>query len=210
MNKRKTGILFFAVLAAALLTTAAVMQQEQQALAGKLIRLHVIANSDSEADQARKLQVRDAVLGLTEVQAGGREEAKLSLVQMLPEIQKAAEDCLRAQDCDDPVEVMLGIEAYPTRVYENFVLPAGNYQSLRIVIGEGKGQNWWCVVFPSICFRATMGDLEEAAQAAGFTDGEIRLITENPDGYTLKFKSWELLLKLKQLLFRRNLPGWKS
>ncbi len=210
MNKRKTGVLFFAVLAAGLLTTAAVMQQEQQTLAGKLIRLHVIANSDSEEDQARKLQVRDAVLELTEVQANDPDEAERSLVQLLPEIRQAAEDCLRAQGCDDPVEVTLGLESYPTRVYDNFALPAGNYQSLRIVIGEGKGQNWWCVVFPSICFRATMGDLEEAAQTAGLTDGEIRLITDNPDGYTLKFKSWELLLKLKQLLFHQNLAFRKS
>lgn len=202
MSKRKTGILFFAVLAAALLTTAAVMQQEQQALAGKLIRLHVIANSDSKEDQAIKLQVRDAVLELTAVQANNPEEAEHSLVQLLPEIQQTAEACLRAQGCEDPVAVTLGMEAYPTRIYENFVLPAGNYQSLRIVIGEGKGQNWWCVAFPSICFRATMGDLEEAAQAAGFTDGEIRLITEKPTGYNLKFKSWELLLKLKRFLFR--------
>ncbi len=202
MNKRKTGILFFAALAAALMTTAAVMQQEQQALAGKLIRLHVIANSDSEEDQAIKLQVRDAVLELTAVQADGRAEAEQSLVQLLPEIRQAAEACLRAQGCEDQVAVVLGMEAYPTRVYENFALPAGNYRSLRIVIGEGKGQNWWCVVFPSICFRATMGDLEEAAQAAGLNDGEIRLITEKPNGYTLKFKSWELLLRLKQFLFR--------
>ncbi len=202
MSKRKTGILFFAVLLAALLTTAAVMQQEQQALAGKLIRLHVIANSDSEADQARKLQVRDAVLEVTALSASDSREAVQSLAQLLPEIQQAAEDCLRAQGCDDPVEVTLGLEAYPTRVYDNFALPAGTYQSLRIVIGEGKGQNWWCVVFPSICFRATMGDLEEAAQTAGFTDGELRLMTEQPTGYTLKFKVWELLLKCKQFMFR--------
>ena len=201
MNKQKTGILFFAVLAAALLTTAAVMQREQQALAGKLIRLHVIANSDTEEDQAMKLQVRDAILELTAVQADGRSEAEQSLIQLLPEIQQTAEACLRSLGCEDPVQVSLGMESYPTRVYENFTLPAGNYQSLRIVIGEGNGQNWWCVVFPSICFRATMGDLEEAAQTAGLTDGEIRLITEKPAGYQLKFKSWELLLKLKQLLF---------
>ena len=210
MSKRKTGSLFFAVLAAALLTTAAVMQREQQLLAEKMIRLHVIANSDSEQDQALKLQVRDAVLELTAVQAKGREEAELSLVQLLPDIQQAAVDCLRAQGCDDEVEVTLGMETYPTRVYENFALPAGSYQSLRIVIGEGKGQNWWCVVFPSICFRATVGDLEDAAQAAGFTDGEIRLITENPDGYTLKFKSLELLQKLKQMMFCRKLGHGKS
>lgn len=201
MNKRKTGILFFAVLAAALLTTAATMQWEQQSLADKLIRLHVIANSDSEEDQARKLQVRDAVLELTQLQVNGRDEAEVTLVRLLPDIQKVAEECLRAQGCDDTVLVTLGLESYPTRLYENFALPAGKYRSLRIVIGEGKGENWWCVVFPSICFRATMGDLEEAAQAAGFTDGEIRLITEKPKGYTLKFKSWELLLKLKQKLF---------
>lgn len=201
-NKWKTGLLFTMALLGALLATAAVIQQEQQTLAGKLIRLHVVANSDSKEDQLLKLQVRDAVLAVTasvDAQSGDPEE---HLKQMLPQIKQAAEECLRRQGSSDPVGVSFGDEIFPTRYYENFALPAGVYRSLRVTIGEGQGHNWWCVVFPSICFRATAAELEEAAQVAGLTEGEIRLMTEDLDGYTLKFKSLELLQKIKLALFR--------
>ena len=88
-------------------------------------------------------------------------------------------------------------EVFPTREYETFSLPAGTYTSLRVTIGEGSGHNWWCVVFPSICMSASMEEFEEAALTAGMTDGEIKLITEESDGYVLKFKSMELLQKVK-------------
>ena len=86
------------------------------------------------------------------------------------------------------------------RLYENFSLPAGVYTALRVTIGEGEGQNWWCVAFPSICFRATTADLEAAAVSAGFTGEEIALITEANEGYVLKFKLLELLDRLKAWL----------
>lgn len=202
MKKWKTGVLFFTALTAALLSTAAAVQAEQQTMAGKLIRLHVVANSDSVEDQALKLQVRDAVLALTEPVTASDGNIAAELENILPQIKAAAESCLQAQGCFDPVQVSLGMEQFPTRVYEGFALPAGVYRSLRVTIGEGKGQNWWCVVFPSICFRATAAELEEAAEAAGLTPGEIRLITEDPEGYTLKFKTLELLQALKERLFR--------
>ena len=201
-KKLKTGLLFTMALLGALLATAAVMQQEQQTLAGKLIRLHVVANSDTKEDQLLKLQVRDAVLAVTasvDTQHGDPED---NLKQMLPQIKQAAEECLRRQGSSDPVGVSFGDEVFPTRYYENFTLPAGVYRSLRVTIGEGKGHNWWCVVFPSICLRATAAELEEAAQVAGLTEGEIRLITEEQDGYQLKFKSLELLQAIKSALFR--------
>ena len=202
MKKWKTGVLFFTALTAALLSTAAAVQAEQQTMAGKLIRLHVVANSDSVEDQALKLQVRDAVLALTEPVTASDGNIAAELENILPQIKAAAEHCLQAQGCFDTVQVSLGMEQFPTRVYESFALPAGVYRSLRVTIGEGKGQNWWCVVFPSICFRATAAELEEAAEAAGLTPGEIRLITEDPEGYTLKFKTLELLQALKERLFR--------
>ena len=94
----------------------------------------------------------------------------------------------------------LAKEQFPTRFYENFALPAGVYTTLRITIGSGEGQNWWCVAFPSICFRATAAELEEAAVSAGFTTEEYRLITGDGEGYVLKFKLLELLDRLKQHL----------
>lgn len=191
----KKTILAVLALLAALTATAAALQGEQQALAGKLVRLHVVANSDSEQDQALKLRVRDAVLEASE----GLEAEDLEAA--LPRLQAAAQACLREQGSGDPVTVSLGEEHFPTRLYDNFALPAGVYRSLRVTIGAGEGHNWWCVAFPSICFRATAAEVQDAAVSAGFTEEEVRLITGDGSGYVLKFKALELLERLKAWLF---------
>lgn len=204
MNTRKrTVLLVLAALAAVTATLFAVLQQEQAALAEKLIRLHVVANSDSEADQTLKLQVRDAVLAVTEPLVAEAADPKAALAASLPEIQSAAESCLLEHGSSDDVTVTLGREKFPTRVYDTFSLPAGVYTALRVTIGTGEGHNWWCVVFPSICLRAASEDLESAAVAAGFTDQEVKLITEDGGGYVLKFKTLELLQKLQDWLTGR-------
>lgn len=199
LTKSKSIILAAALLLAATCMGAAALQQEQMALAEKLIRLHVVANSDSEADQAAKLRVRDAVLAVTQPLTA-EEDPYGALAGALPEIQMAAEECLTTLGMSDAVTVSLGPEEFPTRVYESFALPAGQYLSLRVTIGEGAGHNWWCVVFPTICFAATASDLETAAVSAGFTDEEVRLITED-GGYQLKFKCMEWVEQLRQWLF---------
>ena len=191
----KKTILAVLALLAALTATAAALQGEQQALAGKLVRLHVVANSDSEQDQALKLQVRDAVLEASE----GLEAEDLEAA--LPRLQAAAQACLREQGSGDPVTVSLGEERFPTRLYDNFAMPAGVYRSLRVTIGAGEGHNWWCVAFPSICVRATAAEVQDAAVSAGFTEEEVRLITGDGGGYVLKFKALELLERLKAWLF---------
>lgn len=199
LTKSKKVILALALALAATAIAATALLREQQALSAKLIRLHVVANSDSEADQAIKLQVRDAVLAVTEPLVEAAEDPYAALSGALPEIESAAADCLAALGVADPVTVTLGPEAFPTRVYESFSLPAGQYTSLRVTIGAGEGHNWWCVVFPSICFAATSSDLESAAATAGFSDGEVQLITE-PDSYQLKFKAMEWVEQLRQWL----------
>ena len=200
MNKRKVILLVLALVAAGTVSAMAALQAQQQSFAQKLIRLHVVANSDSEEDQAWKLHVRDAVLAVTEPILKDAEDPEEAIQQALPRIQEAAETSLHGAY---EVNVRYGVESFPTRVYENFSLPAGVYRSLRVTIGAGEGQNWWCVVFPSICFRATAADLEEAAQAGGFTEEEVRLITEDGTAYELKFKSLEILNKIKELLLLR-------
>lgn len=199
LTKSKQVILALALALAATAIVATALLREQQALSEKLIRLHVVANSDSEADQAVKLQVRDAVLAVTEPLMEGAEDPYAALSDALPAIESAAADCLAALGVSDHVTVTLGPEAYPTRVYETFTLPAGQYISLRVTIGAGEGHNWWCVVFPSICFAATSSDLKSAAATAGFSDGEVQLITE-PDSYQLKFKAMEWVEQLRQWL----------
>lgn len=183
-------------LLAALMTSAAALQQERQTLAEKLIRLHVVANSDGEQDQQDKLLVRDAILAVTD----GLEPETLE--KALPEIRQAAEQCLRELGREAEVQVSLGCERFPTRLYENFALPAGLYRTLRVTIGRGEGHNWWCVAFPSICLCATAEELEEAAAAGGFSQNELRLITED-GGYVLKFKCIEWLETLKAWMFRQ-------
>ncbi len=185
-----------------MVVTGTVLQSQQQRLAGKLIRLHVVANSDSDYDQAVKLQVRDAVLEKTSaLLQNGQDNPKQAIAGGLEEIGAAAEQKLRQLGCDEPVRVTLGKEVFPTREYDTFTLPAGVYESLRVSIGEAGGHNWWCVVFPSICLTASMDELEQAAETAGLTQSELRLITGENEGVVLKFKTLELLQKLKQIIF---------
>ena len=176
--------------------------QEQDALERKMIRLHVIANSDTAEDQALKLQVRDAVLDrATEIlkNTADMEMAQQELRQVLPELEHTAETVLQAEGCAHGVSARLERAEFPEKVYDGFALPAGEYLALRLVIGEGAGQNWWCVVFPPLCMTAAT-DLEETAIAAGMAEEDLALMTEENPGYVLKFRSLELWESLRQWL----------
>ena len=189
-------ILFIGLFAAALAVSAVALQEQQIQLSEKLIRLHVVANSDEPEDQQIKLKVRDAVLAVTEPllqDAGSPEKA---LHENLSLIQNAAQECLRANGCSHSVQVSLAMEQFPTRYYESFALPAGIYRSLRVTIGQGQGHNWWCVVFPSICMRSA-SEWNAVAASAGLLDEEIGLISGKSGKYVLKFKLLELVQKLQ-------------
>ena len=186
------------VAAALVLMSGALALQTQDQLADKVVRLHVLANSDSEEDQALKLRVRDRVLErATELleQSADRQEAEALLRGNLLELENLAAEEIAAAGYDYPVTAELTDTTFPTREYDGFTLPAGEYLALRIVIGEGAGQNWWCVVFPPLCTTAS-ADVPASALAAGLTQEDVNLITEEP-GYVLKFKTvelWERLL----------------
>ena len=168
-------------------------KQEQRALSAKLIRLHVIAASDSEEDQARKLRVRDAVLAeIGKTEWSSREEAESSLRALLPKLGSAARQALQESGAEQTVAVTLSPERYPTRFYPTFTLPAGEYLSLRVVLGAGEGRNWWCVVYPSLC-NAAQSELPAKAAAAGLTGREVKLITADTIGVKLKWKLLEWL-----------------
>lgn len=173
----------------------------QQQLSDKVLRLHVLANSDSEADQALKRKVRDSVLETASAilaDCPDRETAEQRLSAALPEIEDAARARIAAEGETQAVTAELRPTAFPTREYEDFSLPAGDYLALRVVLGEGEGHNWWCVVFPPLCAETT-SDLSQTAMAAGLTEDDIALITES-DGYQLKFKAVELWERLKAAL----------
>ena len=179
--------------------------QEQDVLEQKMIRLHVIANSDAQDDQALKLQVRDAVLAqATDILQQSRDmvDAERKLRLALPAIETAAREKVVAEGYDYAVAARLEQTEFPTKEYDGFSLPAGEYLALRVVIGEGAGQNWWCVVFPPLCTAATT-DIEETAIATGLGEEDISLITEENQGYVLKFRSLELWESLRQWLKKR-------
>ncbi len=169
----------------------------QQQLSDKVLRLHVLANSDSEADQALKRKVRDSVLETASdilADCPDRETAEQRLSAALPEIEDAARARIAAEGGKQTVTAELRPTVFPTREYEDFSLPAGEYLALRVVLGEGEGHNWWCVVFPPLCAETT-SSFSQTAMAAGLTEEEVALITES-DGYQLKFKAVELWEKL--------------
>ena len=173
------------------------LSAEQRKLSQKIIRLHVVANSDSEQDQNDKMKLRDFVLSQIEDLGCMQENAQEVLKKNLPELQSKSQAYLRSIGNLQPVSVSLKNELFPTREYDTFSLPAGVYQSLRVTMGEGNGHNWWCVIFPSICLTANMRELELACTAAGFSYGELKLITQADDGYCLKFKTMEILQSIK-------------
>lgn len=169
-------------------------QGRQRDISSSLVRLHVIAASDETAEQELKLRVRDNVLEyLTPVldKAESPEEAQRIINGELTSIKAAAEACAGGRS----VSVTLGQEYYPTREYEGFTLPAGQYQSLRVILGEGKGHNWWCVVFPPLCVSAA----EQNKALDAMSEPERGLITE-ADGYELRFRIVELWGELMGLL----------
>ena len=178
------------IVAALALTSGAVALHTQSQLAEKVVRLHVLANSDSEEDQALKLKVRDAVLErATETLRGADSQAEASrrLTDILPELEETARAVITANGYDYGVRAELA------------ETPAGEYLALRVLIGEAAGQNWWCVVFPPLC-TAAASDVPTVALDAGLTDQEVALITEADEGYILKFKSVELWQTLKAKL----------
>lgn len=170
-------------------------QARQSSISSRLIRLHVIAASDEAAEQEIKLRVRDAVLEYLRPRLKNAENVSAAhdiIAGNTAGIARAAEKAAGGR----PVCVTLGREKYPTRRYERFALPAGEYESLRIVLGEGEGHNWWCVAFPPLC---TDSVTEEELRAA--MDAEDYGIISEENGYIFKFKLIELWESLKNRLF---------
>ena len=171
------------------------------ALADRVLRLHVVANSDSAEDQAVKLKVRDAVLAQAQPALEGISDsgqAEVVLRPMLKELEQTAGAVLESEGYAPTVSVEISDQWFPTKQYEHFALPAGEYRALRVVIGEGEGQNWWCVVFPPLCLAAVSEEVTAAAAMAGLSEEQVALITGQDGGYVLKFKViewWEELVK---------------
>ena len=185
------------------LVMGAGLGREQEQLSQSVIRLHVIANSDSQADQALKLRVRDRVLEQAQElypEGATLDQARAILEDNLNLLAAAGRAAVEEEGADYPVTAQITQCWFPTKEYEDFALPAGEYTALRVVIGQGEGQNWWCVAFPPLCLGAASQSVDQAAQAGLFTQEQAGLITRENGGYVLKFKGMELLGELEELL----------
>ena len=143
----------------------------------------------------------DAVLARAQPALEGisdSEQAEVVLRPMLKELEQTAGLVLESEGYAPMVSVELSDQWFPTKQYGQFALPAGQYRALRVVIGEGEGQNWWCVVFPPLCLAAVTEEVTAAAAMAGLTEEQVALITGQDGGYVLKFKViewWEELVE---------------
>lgn len=147
--------------------------QDKKDLQENLIRLHVVANSDSQKDQQIKLQVKDAIVAYLQPLVDNftdKEQTMEFIAENLSSIECVANQTLAELGETKRATVKLGTESFQTREYETFSLPSGVYDSLRIQIGEGDGKNWWCVVFPSLCLPATSEGFQDTAVSAGFSE----------------------------------------
>lgn len=166
-----------------------------EALSDALVRLHVIAVSDEAEEQEIKLRVRDSVLAYLEPRLEGADdaaEARELISAELDGIKAAAETAAEGRE----VSVTLSREYYPTRDYGSFALPAGSYESLRVVLGEGEGHNWWCVVFPPLCLSAA--ETENALETLG--GDSAQLLSGEGEGVVFKFRLLELWGELMEYL----------
>jgi stage II sporulation protein R len=190
------------LLLAALLAWGTALERQQQRISDSLIRLHVVAASDSQEDQEIKLQVRDAVLAeLEPILAGAsdRTEAAALLSENLDLLAQTANDRLSTLGSQDTASVRYARELFGTRVYDGFSLPGGYYDALRVEIGPAEGKNWWCVVYPQICTAATIEDQQTVAVMGGMESSDFAILQQNSTEYQFRFKSLELL---------ENLLGW--
>lgn len=162
-----------------------------------VLRLHVVANSDSEEDQALKLKVRDRVIETANEIGSDCETLEQMQAVMTQNLDRIADIALAeviAQGYDYPVEVCIGEEEYPTKAYASLCFPSGKYLSLQVRIGEAAGQNWWCVLFPPLCLDAATGYEEDAFISVGLTPEQYKIITEtDTPKYQARFKILEMI-----------------
>ena len=175
--------------------------QDKKSLQENLIRLHVVANSDSQEDQAVKLQVKDAIVNYLQPitqQFTDKEQAMQYIRENLSDLQELANNVLSSLGEKVRAVVTLDRDAFDTRVYDTFSLPAGVYDSLRVEIGEAEGKNWWCVVFPSLCLPATSAEFQDTAVSSGFSQP---LTDSLSGGCNLRFFLLDCIGKLEKLFY---------
>ncbi|MFG6382710.1 MAG: stage II sporulation protein R [Lachnospiraceae bacterium] len=168
-------------------------------IAGKIIRFHVRANSDTTIDQELKLKVRDAIGVYMQPiisDVSNIEEGRQIIKESLKDIEQQASQVIAAEGCDYQVNASLTITDFPEKTYGNYTFPAGKYEALEVVIGKGKGHNWWCVMYPNLCFvNSTYEIVEEEAEKTleqVLTPEEYKSLMEDKN-YEIKFVLFDWL-----------------
>ncbi len=200
---KQTVALMFAcgfILLALIMCRREYAQAVQMSLAEKVLRFHVIAQSDSEQDQEIKLKVRDEVaeyVGMLLKDSQTLEETVGIIQANIDSINQIANEVLIREGADYEAQTMLVYMDFPEKEYSDFVFPEGEYRALRIVLGDGEGENWWCVMYPNLCFSGSMyktnkEELETFEEV--LSPGECEVIMDRKD-YTIRFKLLEYIWK---------------
>ena len=160
-------------------------------ISDKVFRVHILANSDSEADQKLKLRVRDALVNAGEEilkDVESKEEAERLIEKNIPKLKSIAENVVFQNGYDYPIDLEITNMYFDTRHYGNITMPGGFYDALRVKIGKAEGKNWWCVMFPSLCIYSVSKTetLEE-----NLSDGEYKIISSENE-YQYRFKIVEI------------------
>lgn len=198
IKDKKLVLLDIAVCAALILSCAfSSLKSACDNIKENVLRLHIIANSDSEADQTLKLSVRDAVLeasaGMLSQAENSRQAEEISL-EKIALLVEAAQRTVEESGFDYSVKAEIGESYFPTREYDGVTLPAGRYRAVKIVLGEGKGHNWWCVMFPPMCLSAAQGE----KKIEDVLSGDALRLTHSGKKYDVRFKIVEWYEKLRQ------------
>ena len=182
------------VLCLAVLVLAIIPTEAEAKIYEDTIRLHILANSDSEDDQSLKLEIRNCLLlkyGNQLKSANSMDDAKKTANDLIIDMEKDVTEWIEERGYDYSVKITLTDEWYDTREYENYTLPKGVYTSLRVIIGKGAGQNWWCVMYPPICLDLACENAPSDDGIINYSSEEIKLIEGGE--YKIKFKLLELL-----------------
>lgn len=172
----------------------------QPEIAAKILRFHVLADSDSKEDQHLKLLVRDSIGTLMEprlAQSSGIGETREIVAASIPDIVETAEQTLQENGSSDKVTARLTHTDFPVKSYGNYTFPEGNYEALQVVIGDGKGHNWWCVLYPNMCFQDSVYEVDEQS-------GEALKAVLSPEEYEDVFQNGNYEVHAKLLDFLKS------
>lgn len=197
--KIRRFLAFFSIMMITVMAMGLLPVNGEERIYDEVIRLHVLANSDTEEDQELKLKVRDGILAEAGKLLDGCDDRGTALniisdKEGIDRLERAAAEVIAREGYSYPVKVTLSEEKYPRRNYESLCFPAGTYTSLRVQIGDAEGQNWWCVLFPQLCLGAATRDNRDAFIEVGFTPEQYKIVTDTDEPeYEVRFKILEII-----------------